>query len=139
MLTPSRSARALTAAALGLLIVIGTACTPADSSMGIDPATEARALADAATRLPGSPSDETLARLRNCESHSNYTAVSRSGKYRGAYQFSQRTWNNVAASFFPPLVNVDPIATPDFIQDAAARALWLTSGRGSWPVCGRRA
>jgi len=139
MLTPSLSARAFTAAALGLLIVIGTACSPADSSMIVDPSADARALADAATRLPGSPSDERLARLRNCESHGNYTAVSRSGTYRGAYQFSQKSWNNVAASFLPAMVNIDPIAAPDFIQDAAARALWLTSGRRSWPVCGRRA
>jgi hypothetical protein len=93
----------------------------------------------AATRRPGAPSDATLARLRNCESHGNYGAVSRSGTYRGAYQFSRHTWNNVAGTVLPLFVNRDPAAAPPHVQDAMARALWTMTGPRSWPVCGRRA
>jgi len=90
------------------------------------------------TRSPRTPSDETLTRLRFCESKHDYRAVSRSGTYRGAYQFSRRTWNNVARQFLPQFVGVDPIAAPEFVQDAMARALWSQQGWRPWPVCGRR-
>lgn len=85
------------------------------------------------------PSDESLARLRACESNNNYQSRSRGGRYRGAYQFSQQTWNNVARSVRPDLVNVDPAAAPADVQDQFARELWAATGWRSWPVCGRRA
>ncbi len=84
-------------------------------------------------------SDDTLARLRQCESHGNYQAVSASGSYRGAYQFARGTWNRTASQVLPAFNGVDPIAAPPFVQDAMARALWAQTGRSSWPVCGRRA
>jgi len=93
----------------------------------------------AATRSPGAPSDVTLANLRACESHGNYKAVSRSGRYRGAYQFSRQTWNNVAKGILPRFHGVDPAVAPPHVQDAMARALWNQTGPRSWPVCGRRA
>ena len=93
----------------------------------------------AATRSPGAPSDETLANLRACESHGNYGAVSSSGTYRGAYQFSRRTWNNVAGTVLPAFVQHDPATAPPHVQDAMARALWKMEGPRQWPVCGPRA
>lgn len=78
------------------------------------------------------------AALRKCESGGNYQAVSKSGKYRGAYQFDQRTWNGVAASTTPDWVGVRPDAAPAHIQDANAQALYNARGRAPWPHCGKR-
>ncbi len=86
----------------------------------------------------GSVSDAGLARLRACESHGNYGIVSASGKYRGAYQFSQSTWNSVARSHYPFLHGVDPAKARPWDQDRMARALWATAGPGQWPVCSKR-
>lgn len=84
----------------------------------------------------GHVSDESLARLRACESGGDYKAVSRSGRYRGAYQFSQSTWNAVAAEWAPWLVNVDPASATPVEQDNMASALFAKSGRSPWPRCG---
>ena len=84
----------------------------------------------------GGPSEGQWAALRNCESSGNYGAVSSSGAYRGAYQFSQATWNSVASRHHPHLVGVDPAAAAPADQDAQARALYAMSGRGQWPHCG---
>ncbi len=83
-------------------------------------------------------SDDQLATLRACESHDNYEAVSASGKFRGAYQFSQSSWNGVAERHFPWLIDTDPAAAEPAWQDAAARALWSESGPRPWPTCGKR-
>ena len=81
--------------------------------------------------------DASLARLRQCEATGNYGAVSPGGAYRGAYQFSQQTWNGVAASAFAgDYSGWDPATSPDYVQDAFARALFLQRGRAPWPVCG---
>lgn len=78
-----------------------------------------------------------MAALRNCESGGNYGAVSSSGTYRGAYQFSRATWNSVAAGSFPHLVGVDPAAASPADQDAMANALRARAGSSPWPHCGR--
>ena len=83
-------------------------------------------------------SDEQLHRLRVCESSDNYAAVSGSGRYRGAYQFSQATWDRVARAHFPWLAGVDPATVEFYWQDAMARALWSESGASPWPHCGSR-
>lgn len=83
-------------------------------------------------RSTASPSDAALARLRACESGGNYQAVSRSGKYRGAYQFDRRTWASVKGA------GSDPAAASPAEQDAAARRLYASRGRSPWPVCGKR-
>jgi ferric-dicitrate binding protein FerR (iron transport regulator) len=77
------------------------------------------------------------AALRRCESGGNYGAVSASGTYRGAYQFSRSTWNAVAARSYPHLVGVDPAAASPADQDAMALALYRSSGASPWPHCGR--
>lgn len=85
---------------------------------------------------PGSVSDESLARLRQCESGGDYRAVSSSGAYRGAYQFSRSTWNSVAQNWAPWLVGVDPAAALPVEQDNMAAALFSEKGRSPWPYCG---
>jgi hypothetical protein len=77
------------------------------------------------------------AALRRCESGGDYGAVSASGSYRGAYQFSRSTWNSVAARSHPHLVGVDPAAAAPADQDAMALALYRSSGSSPWPHCGR--
>jgi hypothetical protein len=81
--------------------------------------------------------DSQLFALRSCESTDNYGAVSGSGRYRGAYQFSQYTWDDVAGRHYPWLVGVDPAAAEFWWQDAMARALFAESGARPWPHCGR--
>jgi Transglycosylase-like domain len=77
--------------------------------------------------------------LRQCESSGNYTIVSSNGRYRGAYQFSQATWDWIASSASPSLVGVDPIAATPAEQDAMALALWNRRGWTPWPICGAAA
>lgn len=85
----------------------------------------------------GGPSEAQWAALRACESSGNYGAVSSTGAYRGAYQFSQQTWDSIASRHHPWLVGVDPAAAAPADQDAQARALYAASGPGQWPHCGR--
>lgn len=79
----------------------------------------------------GSLTDRQLEQLRQCESSGNYQAVSRSGKFRGAYQFDRRTWASVGGSG-------DPAAAAPWEQDYRARLLYDARGRSPWPHCGRR-
>ena len=83
--------------------------------------------------------DGALARLRACESNGNYAIVSSNGAYRGAYQFSQSTWNSVANRHFGGrFAGVSPNDVPAEWQDAFTRALYSEHGRSPWPVCGKR-
>ena len=70
------------------------------------------------------------AALRNCESGGNYRAVNSTGKYRGAYQFDQHTWESVGGIG-------DPAKASPAEQDARARALFEERGAAPWPYCGR--
>lgn len=69
------------------------------------------------------------AALRRCESGGNY-ANRNNPRYRGAYQFSFRTWATVGGTGDPAE------ASPDE-QDQRAALLFQRSGRGQWPTCGR--
>ena len=69
-------------------------------------------------------------RLRMCEATGNYEAISKSGIYRGAYQFDRQTWRTVGGEG-------DPAAAPALEQDARARELYARRGKAPWPVCGR--
>lgn len=86
---------------------------------------------------PPGPSAEEWAALRDCESGGDYSIASSSGRYRGAYQFVQSTWDSVAGRNDPTLVGVDPADAAPADQDAMARALYHEAGAGPWPVCGR--
>jgi hypothetical protein len=82
----------------------------------------------AATRSAGSTSS-TLARIAQCESGGNPTAVSPSGRYRGKYQFSRATWRAMGGTG-------DPAQAPEAEQDRRAAALLAQAGTSPWPVCG---
>jgi hypothetical protein len=117
--------RHVVVAAAGLVALTG--CTPEEIAL----------YNHVTSPYEGAVTDEQLANLRHCESTGNYAAVSSSGAYRGAYQFSQSTWNRVADDHFPWLADVDPATVEPWWQDAMARALWSESGPSSWPHCGR--
>jgi hypothetical protein len=132
-------ARALILVAIGVGLLGLAACAPGDPMTQFFVASAQHEGNVIAARTAGGPSDAVLARLRNCESGGNYAAVSAGGTYRGAYQFSRQTWNNVARGFLPAYVSVDPAAAAPYVQDAMARVLWQASGSSQWPICGPRA
>ncbi|MCP5027392.1 MAG: hypothetical protein GY929_14020 [Actinomycetia bacterium] len=76
------------------------------------------------------PTADQWAALRNCEATGNYQAVNPSGKYRGAYQFDQRTWESVGGTG-------DPAAANPAEQDLRAYILYDSRGARPWPQCGR--
>jgi peptidoglycan hydrolase-like protein with peptidoglycan-binding domain len=91
-------------------------------------------LAGTATRPPssggsGSAPNATLAKIAQCESSGNPTAVSASGQYRGKYQFSRATWREYGGTG-------DPAAAPEAEQDRIAAKLLAARGTSPWPVCG---
>jgi hypothetical protein len=72
-------------------------------------------------------------RAHESDSAGGYHAVSPGGVYRGAYQFLQSTWNNVAIhAGRPDLVGVDPAQASAADQDALAYALFLWQGYAPW-------
>lgn len=75
--------------------------------------------------VPPGTTSEQWHRLRHCESTNNYSAVSASGKYRGAYQFDLRTWRSVGGTG-------DPAAASRFEQDYRAYRLYLARGWQPW-------
>jgi hypothetical protein len=71
-----------------------------------------------------------LAKIRQCESGGNYSAVSPSGMYRGAYQFSVATWRGVGGTG-------DPAQASPAEQDMRALMLLRSQGPRAWPHCSR--
>jgi peptidoglycan hydrolase-like protein with peptidoglycan-binding domain len=82
----------------------------------------------AATRSAGG-SSSTLARIAQCESGGNPSAISADGRYRGKYQFTRATWRAMGGSG-------DPAQAPEAEQDQRAAALLAQQGTSPWPVCG---
>ncbi|MDQ3679987.1 MAG: transglycosylase family protein [Actinomycetota bacterium] len=80
----------------------------------------------------GARSGGALARIRACESGSDYQARSASGRYRGAYQMDRATFASVGGSG-------DPAAASPAEQDRRARLLYQQRGGQPWPVCAGRA
>ncbi|HEX3796279.1 MAG TPA: transglycosylase family protein [Acidimicrobiales bacterium] len=71
--------------------------------------------------------------VRQAESGGNYGAVSPDGKYRGAFQFDQATWNYAAqAAGRPDLVGVPPNQASQADQDSVAVALYSLDGERPW-------
>lgn len=79
---------------------------------------------------PTAAESATLARIRRCESRGNYSIVSASGRYRGAYQFDFTTWRGMGGSG-------DPAAASPDEQDYRALLLLRQRGTRPWPNCGR--
>jgi peptidoglycan hydrolase-like protein with peptidoglycan-binding domain len=86
-------------------------------------------LRHARTASTGDPA-AVLARIAQCESGGDPTAVSSSGAYRGKYQFSRATWRELGGTG-------DPAAAPEAEQDQRAAVLYAQRGTAPWPVCGR--
>lgn len=76
-----------------------------------------------------SSAGSVLARIAQCESGGDPTAVSADGRYRGKYQFSRATWRAMGGSG-------DPAAAPEPVQDAMAAKLLAARGTSPWPNCG---
>lgn len=66
--------------------------------------------------------------IKQRESGGRYNAVSGTGKYRGAYQFDQHTWQSVGGSG-------DPAAASPSEQDSRAAALYAKRGSAPWSTC----
>ena len=74
-----------------------------------------------------------LACARQRESGGNYGAVSPDGLFRGAYQFHQGTWDNVAAmAGRSDLVGVPPNLAGAADQDLLAVTLYRAAGTTPW-------
>jgi Transglycosylase-like domain len=74
-----------------------------------------------------------LACVVQAESSGNYGAVSPTGTYMGAFQFSQATWNDAALlSGRPTLVGVPPNEASPADQDELAIALYTVDGQVPW-------
>jgi peptidoglycan hydrolase CwlO-like protein len=89
------------------------------------------------TGSPSNTSDPALNPFLQCvvqaESGGNYQAVSPNGLYRGAFQFSQPTWNYAAqAAGRPDLVGVPPNQASKADQDTLAVALYALDGKRPW-------
>ena len=69
--------------------------------------------------------------LARCESGGIPRAVSSTGKYRGAFQFSLGTWQSLGYAG-------DPIDHSYDVQLQAAQKLQARSGWGQWPSCARK-
>jgi peptidoglycan hydrolase-like protein with peptidoglycan-binding domain len=70
-----------------------------------------------------------LKKIAQCESGGNPQAVSRSGKYRGKFQFDQATWEAWGGTG-------DPIDASESKQDKVALKLYRKRGTAPWPNCG---
>ncbi len=111
-----------------------TTTSPGDlPQLEIDPSIQPAVPPD----VPGFPTEEQWEALRFCEASGNYRAVSRNGRFFGAYQFWPDTWDFVASRNYPRLVGILPSdATPED-QTRMAYRLWEERGDQPWPVCGR--
>ena len=83
----------------------------------------ARSRGRSRVRLPA-----VLKRIAQCESGGNPRAVSRTGRYRGKYQFSMETWRAYGG-------RGDPIKASEATQDRVALRLYRARGTAPWPNC----
>ena len=77
----------------------------------------------------GTDAASVLARIAQCESGGDPTAVSRDGRYFGKYQFSRPTWRSVGG-------RGNPARASEAEQDRRALILYEREGTAPWPVCG---
>jgi hypothetical protein len=119
------------------VILTGCVTPTGDKDETSDSASTAPAVAGEPAES-GLPTSEQWANLRNCEASGRYDISSRDGKYHGAYQFSQTTWNATARSAGrEDLVGVKPSEASREDQDRLAVALFRERGSQPWgPKCG---
>jgi hypothetical protein len=72
-------------------------------------------------------------RAHESDSAGGYSAVGGGGRYRGAYQFDQQTWNNnAAASGRADLIGQDPASVAPGAQDQIAADTYARRGNQAW-------
>jgi muramidase (phage lysozyme) len=69
-----------------------------------------------------------LKRIAQCESGGNPRAISRTGRYRGKYQFDRATWEANGG-------RGDPAKASEARQDRIAMRLYRKRGTAPWPNC----
>ena len=69
--------------------------------------------------------------IAKCESSLDPTAVSSTGKYRGLFQFDNRSWGYVGGSGDPSRASVKE-------QYKRAKMLQELQGWSAWPVCSKK-
>jgi hypothetical protein len=84
-----------------------------------------------AGRRGGALRGDVWAALARCESGGDPSARSGGGRYTGAFQFSNATWQSLGYSG-------SAADHPYEVQVAAAQRLQARSGWGQWPRCARR-
>ena len=125
----------LVAGALVLAQVPAVLCAPVADAH----ARRSRSSRSATPARGGRPaSPELLACIRHWESRGNYEAASRSGRYGGAYQFDQRTWDAVARRHWPENVGIAPSEATEEAQDFMAARLLEERGLRPWPTPRKR-
>ncbi|MEI2697230.1 MAG: transglycosylase family protein [Microthrixaceae bacterium] len=109
-----RAARA--AAAAEAAASVSAAKAPEPSAAGAPAPSTAQPLIPSSGQRgnPTAAESATLARIRKCESRGNYSIVSASGRYRGAYQFDFTTWRGVGGSGDPAAASPDEQDYPRF-------------------------
>jgi hypothetical protein len=81
-------------------------------------------------QTPSSTDPQTeLAKIAQCESGGDPTAVSPDGAYRGKYQFTKATWARMGGT------PADPAKAPEAVQDQIAAKLLAAEGTSPWPNC----
>jgi peptidoglycan hydrolase-like protein with peptidoglycan-binding domain len=100
------------------------------TALGLGVTQQNRTVASATPTPTPAPADATaaLAKIAQCESGGDPTAVSADGVYRGKYQFTRATWRDMGGSG-------DPAAADEATQDAMAAKLYAARGTAPWPVC----
>jgi peptidoglycan hydrolase-like protein with peptidoglycan-binding domain len=78
---------------------------------------------------PATDPATALARIAQCESGGDPTAVSADRRYFGKYQFSRATWRSVGG-------RGNPARASEAEQDQRAAILYEREGTAPWPVCG---
>jgi Transglycosylase-like domain/Putative peptidoglycan binding domain len=109
------------------LAVDGVAGPATMSALGLS-GSAARSAPSGESTSTGAPS-AALAKIAQCESGGDPTAVSADGVYRGKYQFSRETWRDMGGTG-------DPAAASEAEQDRMAAKLYAQRGSAPWPVCG---
>lgn len=78
---------------------------------------------------------DLLVRIRLCESHGNYHAVSASGLYRGAYQFSRSTWQSIGGRGH--VAGRWGTSWASRLEQDVRTVRLARRSLAHWPVCGR--
>jgi Transglycosylase-like domain/Putative peptidoglycan binding domain len=106
------------------LLVDGVVGPQTRAALGLDPFSRSGVVSGSRSRsMP-----QILVRIAECESGGDPTALSRTGRYRGKYQFRRSTWRELGGEG-------DPAEAPEWLQDRMALKLYQREGSSPWPNC----